>query len=206
VKNLLIRGWFYILITISSLAVFSILVYKYSEGERNTYNSNVSYISSISYNPNSEFIAIDPVKDGLNRLKVEQRQKIAEKERQEKIDRIEALFARYNSPMQEYAELVFRRVEDCGSGTADYRILVAIAGNESGFGRVPYKLYNPYGYLDGKQYADWNDSLTFLSCVITQRFIVPCENDLTCIINKYAGPSDDKSQWIRNVTYFINQL
>lgn len=171
-----------------------------------TYNPNVSYISSLAYNPTEEFIAIDPVNDGINRLKIEQRQKIAEKERQAKIDRIEALFANRSSPMSGYGELIFKRVEECGSGVADYRILIGIAGNESGLGRVPYKLYNPYGYLDGKQYADWNDSLTFLSCVITQRFIVPCENDLTCIINKYAGPSDDKSQWIGNVTYFMNQL
>jgi len=158
----------------------------------------------LAYHPTQEFIAIDPVNDGINRLKIEQKQKIAEKQRQEKIDRIEALFSARNSPMQGYGELIFRRVEECGGG--DYKVLIGIAGNESGLGRVPYKLYNPYGYLDGKQYSGWEESLDFLSCVITQRFIVPCENDLTCIINRYAGPSDDKSQWIRNVTYFINQL
>lgn len=205
-KTKFIKKWFYISICLVSLLVITDLFYRYSEPQRITYNPNVSYISSLSYKPTEEFIAADPVVDSIGRLKIEQKQKIAEKERQDKINRIEDLFARYNSPMQGYAELIFRRVEDCSNGDADYRVLIGIAGNESGLGRVPYKLYNPYGYLDGKQYADWNDSLTFLSCVITQRFIVPCNNDLTCIINKYAGPSDDKSQWIRNVTYFINQL
>lgn len=205
-KTKFIKKWFYISICLVSLLVITDLFYRYSEPQRITYNPNVSYISSLTYQPTEEFIAADPVVDSIGRLKIEQKQKIAEKERQEKINRIEDLFARYNSPMQGYAELVFRRVEDCSNGEADYRVLIGIAGNESGLGRVPYKLYNPYGYLDGKQHADWNDSLTFLSCVITQRFIVPCNNDLTCIINKYAGPSDDKSQWIRNVTYFINQL
>lgn len=205
-KTKFIKKWFYISICLVSLLVITDLFYRYSEPQRITYNPNVSYISSLTYQPTEEFIAADPVVDSIGRLKIEQKQKIAEKERQEKINRIEDLFARYNSPMQGYAELIFRRVEDCSNGEADYRVLIGIAGNESGLGRVPYKLYNPYGYLDGKQYADWNDSLTFLSCVITQRFIVPCNNDLTCIINKYAGPSDDKSQWIRNVTYFINQL
>lgn len=205
-KTRYIQQWFYATISFLALVVLAVIFYTYSEPQRVTFNPNVSYISSLAYNPTEEFIAIDPVNDGINRLKIEQRQKIAELERQAKIDKIEALFTSYNSPMSGYAELIFRRVEDCGGGTADYRILIGIAGNESGLGRIPYKLYNPYGYLDGKQYADWNDSLTFLSCVITQRFIVPCENDLTCIINKYAGPSDDKSQWIRNVTYFINQL
>ncbi len=205
-KSKIIKKWFYISICLLSLFIVTDLFYRYSEPQRITYNSSTSYISSLSYNPTDEFIAADPVIDGIARLKIEQKQKIAEKERKDKIDRIEALFSRYNAPMQGYAELIFRRVEDCSNGEADYRVLIAIAGNESGFGRIPYKTYNPYGYLDGKQYADWTDSLTFLSCVITQRFIVPCKNDLTCIINKYAGPSDDKSQWIRNVTYFINQL
>jgi len=199
-----IKKGFYIIIGLLSLLVLTIIFYKYSEPQRITFNPNVSHISSLAYHPTQEFIAIDPVNDGINRLKIEQKQKIAEKQRQEKIDRIEALFSARNSPMQGYGELIFRRVEECGGG--DYKVLIGIAGNESGLGRVPYKLYNPYGYLDGKQYSGWEESLDFLSCVITQRFIVPCENDLTCIINRYAGPSDDKSQWIRNVTYFINQL
>lgn len=199
-----IKIWFYISSCLLLILVLFNIFSVYSEPYKNTYNPNVGYISSLTYNPTEEFVVIDPVTDGINRLKIEQRQKIAEKERKEKIDKIEALFASYNSPMQGYGELIFKRVEECGG--ADYRVLIGIAGNESGLGRVPYKLYNPYGYLDGKQYADWNESLTYLSCVITQRFLVPCENDLTCIINKYAGPSDDKSQWIRNVTYFMNQL
>lgn len=200
-----IKRFFYTILCLLSLTAIALLIYLYSIPQRITYNPSLSFISSIAVSPTQEFIPITPVVDSLNRHKIEQRDVIAQKERQDKINRIEALFQRYNSPMQGYAELIFRRVEECGSGVADYRILIGIAGNESGFGRIPYKLYNPYGYLDGKQYSDWNDSLTFLSCVITQRFIVPCNNDLTCIINRYAGPSDDKSQWIRNVTYFINQ-
>lgn len=198
-----IKKWFYTITSVFSLITITILFYKYSEPERFTYNPSVSYISSLAYTPSEEFIPIDPVKDSINRFKIEQKQKIEAKERQEKIDKIEALFARYNAPMQGYGELVYNRAAECGG---DYKVLVGIAGNESAFGRVPYKLYNPYGYLDGKQYADWTESLTFLSCVISQRFLSPCQNDLTCVINRYAGPSDDKDQWIRNVTYFINQL
>jgi len=205
VNNQKIKRGFYTATTILSFVVLTATFFKYSEPQRVTYNPNTSYISGITYNPDQSFVPIEPVKDSINRLKVEQKQKLEAAERQAKIDRIEALFQRYNSPMQGYGELIFRRVEECGA-SADYRIIIGIAGNESGLGRIPYKLYNPYGYLDGKQYTDWNDSLSFLSCVITQRFLVPCNNDLVCIINRYAGPSDDKSQWIRNVTWFINQL
>lgn len=202
-KKSKIKQGFYSITIILTFVTIGFLFYKYSEEERITFNPSVSYISSVTYKPQLEFFPIDPVKDSINKLKVEQKQKIEAQERQARIDKIEALFKRYNAPMQTYGELVYKRAEECGG---DYRVLVGIAGNESAFGRVPYKLYNPYGYLDGKQYADWNDSLTFLSCVISQRFLAPCNNDLRCIINKYAGPSDDKEQWIRNVTYFINQL
>lgn len=200
-----IKRWFYTTTSILAFVTLTIIFYKYSEPYRITYNPTLSYISAVAYNQNENFIAIDPIKDSINGFKVVQKQKIEAKERQGKIDRIEALFQRYNSPMQGYGELIFNKVEECGP-SADYRIIIAIAGNESGLGRIPYKLYNPFGYLDGKQYADWNDSLSFLPCVITQRFLVPCNNDLVCIINRYAGPSDDKNQWIRNVTWFINQL
>ncbi|MFS8131073.1 MAG: hypothetical protein ACMG57_03775, partial [Candidatus Dojkabacteria bacterium] len=81
-----------------------------------------------------------------------------------------------------------------------------IAGNESGLGKVPYKKYNPYGYLDGITYTGWNESLSKLSCVISQRFIAPCKSDLYCIIRKYGGPGDNKDLWVRNVSFFMAQV
>jgi hypothetical protein len=120
-----------------------------------------------------------------------------------KVEKAEALLRRYNSVMQGYGELIVRRAEECGG---DYRVIMAIAGNESGFGRIPYKLYNPFGYLDGVQYSGWEESLNFLSCRIAERFLKPCNNDLVCIINKYGGHDTDKEQWIRNIQWFINQL
>lgn len=122
---------------------------------------------------------------------------------QENVAKAETLLATYNSPMQGYGEIIVRRANECGG---DYRILLGIAGNESGLGRIPYKLYNPFGYLDGVQYSGWAESLEYLSCRISERFIAPCAGDLTCIINKYGGPDTDKEKWIRNVTWFMNQI
>lgn len=122
---------------------------------------------------------------------------------QENVARAEALLAKYNSPMQGYGEIIVRRAQECGG---DFRILLGIAGNESGLGRIPYKLYNPYGYLDGVQYSGWSESLEYLSCRISERFIAPCSGDLVCIINKYGGPDTDKDKWVRSVTWFVNQV
>lgn len=121
----------------------------------------------------------------------------------DQIYKVQAFFINYNSPMQGYEEIIVRKAHECGG---DYAILVGIAGNESGLGKIPYKKYNPYGYLDGIEYSGWEESLTKLSCVISQRFIMPCSGDLACIVRKYAGPVDDQELWIRNVSWFINQV
>lgn len=158
-------------------------------------------------NSEDEF-AIHTVTD----VKVQELNKaIEEKREQERIQaeiehntqKIEAILARYNSPMQGYGHIIARKAYECGG---DYRVLTAIAGNESGFGRIPYKLYNPYGYLDGVQYSGWDTALEFLSCVISQRFLKPCNNDLACIIRTYGGSDTNKEQWIRNIQFFINQI
>lgn len=124
-------------------------------------------------------------------------------ERVVNIAKAEALLSKYNSPMKGYAEIIVRAVEECGG---DYKVLLGIAGNESGFGRIPYKLYNPFGYLDGVQYSGWEESLRTLSCKIARQYLVPCNNDLSCIIVRYGGTNTNKPKWISNVQFFINQI
>ncbi|MEO6728354.1 MAG: hypothetical protein ABIM99_00370 [Candidatus Dojkabacteria bacterium] len=117
--------------------------------------------------------------------------------------KVENYFRAYGSPLAGYGEIIVRKAVECGG---NYKILIGIAGNESGLGKVPYKKYNPYGYLDGITYTGWNESLNKLSCVISQRFIAPCKEDLYCIIRKYAGPGDNQDLWVRNVSYFMAQV
>lgn len=126
-----------------------------------------------------------------------------EQEIQERTARVERYFQIYGSPMQGYGEIIVRKAAECGG---DYKILVGIAGNESGLGKIPYKTYNPYGYLDGVQYSGWSQSLNKLSCVISQRFIAPCKGDLYCIIRRYGGTDTRKDEWVRNVSFFMAQV
>lgn len=194
---------FYALNTFFLVIVLTITFINFSKDQKNTYNSSIAHVSSLALNIKDEFIPLDAVSTKLFEVKQNKKVAIEQKIRADKIAKITDLFNDYNSPMRGYEELIFNRANECGG---DYKVLIGIAGNESGLGRIPYKTYNPYGYLDGKQYSGWEESLSFLSCVISERFLKPCNNDLACIINKYAGPLDDKSLWIRNVTYFINQL
>ncbi|RMD76886.1 hypothetical protein D6810_02700 [Candidatus Dojkabacteria bacterium] len=145
---------------------------------------------------------IDKYKNVLYKEKKEER---IRKVLDEQIDRVEKFFSRYNggSVMKGYGRIIVERAYACGG---DYRILVGIAGIESGLGRVPYKLYNPFGYLDNVQYESWEHALTVLSCAISKRFIAPCKGDLGCIIQRYGGPDTDREKWIRNVSWFMSQV
>lgn len=51
-----------------------------------------------------------------------------------------------------YAQQIIQVSRENG---ADYKIIVAIMGVESGFCRVPYKDYNCFGYLNGAQYSSF---------------------------------------------------
>lgn len=126
-----------------------------------------------------------------------------EREKAEKIRKAEVLLENYQSPFKGLSEIIIRRAEECGG---DWRVLMGIAGNESGFGRIPYRLYNPFGYLNNTTYSGWEEALEVLSCRIATRFLKPCNNDLRCIIATYGGPDTDKERWILNIQFFINRL
>ncbi len=123
----------------------------------------------------------------------------------EEINKVERFFDVYNggAVIKGYGKIIVEQARRCGG---DYKILVGIAGNESGLGRVPYKKYNPFGYIDGVQYSSWEEAIKKLSCVISQRFIAPCNKDLYCIINKYGGHDTDREKWIKNVSWFMSQV
>ncbi len=112
------------------------------------------------------------------------------------------LFA-YGSNMEPYAEILVDQSIACGG---DYRILIGIAGSESGLGRSNYKLYNPFGYLDGVQYGSYEEALTILSCKISTQHISKCGTDIYCLAKRYSGPDTDINLFVSKVTWFANQV
>lgn len=204
-KTILIGFLLLINITLPGILITS-SVYSLNNSEEIVYTRKINQISTfqtheITFNKIAE-LEVQITNKKIEDKRIEEENKKIE-ERQNKVDRANNLFRKYGSVMTGYGEIIVRKAEECGG---DFRVLIGIAGNESGLGRIPYKLYNPYGYLDGRQYAGWNESLEFLSCVISQRFLQPCNNDLYCIINKYGGPETDKDKWVQNVQFFMNQI
>jgi|GEM_PF-4384902 len=123
--------------------------------------------------------------------------------RQERIDKVESYFARYGSKLQGYGRIFVDQAEACGG---DYRILVGIAGSESGLGRIMYKKYNPFGYLNRVQYNSLEEALTYLACQVSRQHIAPCGDDLACLARRYAGPKDDLSHFINKVKWFAKNV
>ncbi len=131
------------------------------------------------------------------RIKAEQERIM--KERQAKIDKLAGYLRKVNSPMAPFAGTIIEEAESCG---ANYRIIVAIAGNESGYGRVSYKLYNPYGFLNGVQYAGWEASLSDLTCKVAKY-----TNKYTDIytLGKVYG-AHNPEQWAKNINWHLSQI
>lgn len=132
-----------------------------------------------------------------------QRQASLSSIRADQIAKVEAFFAAYGAPMAGYGSILVDQAAACGG---DYRVLVGIAGSESGLGRIPVLSYNPFGYLDGVQYASWTDALTSLSCKVSRQHIAPCGTDLQCLVRRYAGPSDDAQHFVDKVMWFFQQV
>jgi hypothetical protein len=81
----------------------------------------------------------------------------AAKKRLAKINKLVSFLKRQGSPVASYhyAELFVDLSEANG---ADYRIVVAISGVESGFCAANYKKYNCFGYLNGVQYGSFDQA------------------------------------------------
>lgn len=155
----------------------------------------------------AETITFESLKTTINQhanntatLKIKQEQ---ERVRARIIDRMEQIFVNYGGYMSGLADNLYDNAVACGGDPA---LLFAIAGNESGFGRIPYKLYNPFGYLDGRQYASWEESINYLSCKISTQHLAPCGNEVNCVINRYGGSDTNKEQWVRNINWFRRQI
>jgi hypothetical protein len=110
-------------------------------------------------------------------------------------------FEKYNSPLTEHA-VVF--VESADTYGLDWRLLPAITGVESTFGkRIPYNSYNAYGWNNGNYYFDsWNDSINHVSKALRENYLNDGLTSVDQIAKRYAASPD----WAWKVKYFQNEI
>lgn len=106
---------------------------------------------------------------------------------------------RQRSPMAPFATDIIRAANAYG---ADPRIVVAIAGEESGYGRV-CRGYNAWGWDGGRhRWRSWPESIDSYSRLLASRY--PNHRDYRRIARRYNPPSPDG--WAAKVALHLRWL
>lgn len=125
---------------------------------------------------------------------------------EEKVTQKKIILIRYlrnkKSPLEEYAEKVILSAE---SNNIDWRLIPAIAGVESSFGkRIPHNSYNAYGWANGEyKFSSWEESIEIVSQTLNKKYVQKGVVNINEIARIYAPPS---TTWASKVKFFINQI
>lgn len=103
----------------------------------------------------------------------------------QKVAKLESFFKRYKAPIANstYAEQIIRLSEKSG---ADYKVVVAIMGVESGFCIAPYKKYNCFGYLNGVQYTSFSHAFEDLVPKVSRQYAKPYGTNFSAMLKAYG--------------------
>jgi hypothetical protein len=105
-----------------------------------------------------------------------------------RIQILEDYLKKYDSPLAEYAN---EFVEAADAYGLDWRLLVAITGVESTYGKfIPKNSYNAYGWANGAYYFEsWPDSIWHVSQALKEKYIDRGADTIYKIGRIYAPPS-----------------
>jgi hypothetical protein len=134
----------------------------------------------------------------------------ATKTKQKTIDprviQLEAFLRTYNSPMANDAAAF---VEQADKYNLDWKLIPAIAGLESTFGKfVPQNSYNPFGWgipsgaNSGIAFTSWEHAIATVSEGIRNRYMNRGLTTIEKIGNVYAA----SPTWSTRVRYFMNEI
>lgn len=136
------------------------------------------------------------------RSQVRELQRKREREHTREVDKLRRYLESKLSPMAGNAADFI----DCAHRYGvDYRLVVAISGKESTFGRFQ-RGFNSFGWdiHNGRRFASFGDAICTVSAGLAQNY-----KGLTIrqIAYRYAPPSENNTEkWIADVSYFKSQL
>jgi len=115
---------------------------------------------------------------------------------------LESFLERYNSPISSYAPYFVEFADTYG---IDYRLVPAITGVESTFGKhIPQGSFNAYGWANGKyKFTSWEQSIEVVTSTLRTRYIDRGALTVNSIGRRYAPPS---STWAGKVNFFIKRI
>lgn len=119
-----------------------------------------------------------------------------------RVENLRKFFEKYNSPLATYAE---EFVISADENNLDYRLIPAITGVESTFGKnIPNNSYNAYGWANGKyKFTSWEESIAHVSETIKSKYIDRGADSIHKIGKVYAPPS---KTWAQNVSTFVSKI
>lgn len=120
-----------------------------------------------------------------------------------RVQNLKKFFEKYNSPLAAYSE---EFVVYADANNLDYRLIPAITGVESTFGKhIPVGSYNAYGWANGEyEFTSWEDSIEHVSFVLKKSYIDRGIYSIRQIAKVYAPPSS--STWGNGVTFFVKRI
>ena len=128
-------------------------------------------------------------------------QEEVERLKQAKIDMIRNFLSSQGSPMVPYAENVYMVCESYGDHYCKY--FLAIAGVESGFGRVCVA-YSAWGMV-GVKFSSWPDAIQGASQWIANNYYYKGYDTFEELAYSSYGPHNPE-KWIGNLYYFYNKI
>ncbi len=109
---------------------------------------------------------------------------------------------RYNSPLVPYTQ---EFVDAADSYGVDWRLLPAITGVESTFGKqIPASSFNAYGWNNGDfKFTSWEDSIWYVTSQLRVRYLDRGATTIPQIGRIYAPPSPF---WAGKVIFFMAKI
>lgn len=144
-------------------------------------NETQSKVEITKPNPNRVKVASERKNIEIEKQKEEERK---QQEREDKIQRTINFLARNGSPVanRDIAELI---VDLSAQNGADFRVILAIMGVESGFCNASFS-YNCFGYLNGAKYSSFYNAFIDLVPKVSAQYAVPYGWNFTSLAKAYG--------------------
>ena len=129
----------------------------------------------------------------------------AEPKEDSRADILEEFLKKYNSPLTPSAKTF---VKTADAYNLDYRLLVAISGVESTFGKeIPYNSYNAWGwgiYGDNRiNFSSFDEAIETISKALREQYINKWKAQNVYQIGRLYAASPT---WAQRVDYFMNKI
>lgn len=124
------------------------------------------------------------------------------------VTKIRTYLTSKHSPLAAHAETFVKAGEKYG---VDPRLVVAISGAESGFGKHTFRPYNAWGYI-GVHFSSWDNAIDTVAHGLGKNYVKQGLTSVAAVQKRYSpvGASNDpgnmNSGWRSTVTQFLHEL